>query len=157
MPYIPDNRAYSYLAAFFPLRRNLVVVDYFVIALNMSVVLLVAFGISNLREVQALWQMQRHALVKYFKLATRPARSRGRVPWLIARARWLGLLPSPPMQNGRAVEPVVVDEPVPSLQYFRSFTAWRVYTSPQQLNVEFAILVVEMAVVWGLLGLLLAQ
>ena len=60
--------------AFYPLRRNLVGVDYFVIALNMFVVLLVAYGISNLREVQALRQMQRHALVKYFKFATLPAR-----------------------------------------------------------------------------------
>ena len=61
------------------------------------------------------------------------------------------------MQNGQAVEPVVGDKPVPSLLYFRKFAAWRAYISPQQLNVEFAILIVEMAVVWGVLGLLLAK
>ena len=101
--------------------------------------------------------MQRHALVKYFKFATRTSTSGRRVPWLITKARWLGLLPSPPMQDGRAVEPVVGGDPVPSLRYFGKFVAWRVYTSPRQINVELAILVLEMAVVWGVLGPLLAK
>ena len=55
------------------------------------------------------------------------------------------------------MEPVVGDEHVQSVQYFGKFVAWRVHTSPRQLNVELAILVLEMAVVWGVLGLLLAK
>ena len=61
------------------------------------------------------------------------------------------------MKDGFIVEAMVGDAPVPSIQYTRSFAAWRVYTSPKQLNAELIILVLEMAVVWGLLGLLLAR
>ena len=47
-------------------RRTLGLSDYVGIALSMFALLSVAFSMSNRREIQVLWQMQRHALVHYY-------------------------------------------------------------------------------------------
>ena len=45
----------------------------------------------------------------------------------------------------------------PKFAYWSNFVAWDAYTSPTQLNVELSIVVVELVVVWGIVGFLLAR
>ena len=48
-----------------PVQRHVGLADAFAMAFNMLTLLWVAYGMSNYREVRALWQLQRHALVHY--------------------------------------------------------------------------------------------
>ena len=70
--------------------------------------------------------------------------------WLVKQCQWWGLLPRPPLINGVAVEPIVDEgSSVPTISYLGNFWALRAHTSPKQVNVEFNILLAEMAVMWG--------
>ena len=97
----------------------------------MLTLLCVIYGVSNHRELRALWQMQRHALVHYYKQDVVPANIPGREWWLTSAARWWGLLQSPPVVDGQPVEPVVSSLQVPRLGYLGSCMAWGAYTSPK--------------------------
>ena len=122
---------------------------------TMLTILWVAYCMSNYREVRALWQMQRHALVHHYHFAVKLAEPSRWNCWPLVLCRRYGLLNAPPVVDGRAVEPVVGDEPVPELRYFKSFVAWRAYTSPKQLHVQLVLLAAEMVLVLGVLGFLL--
>lgn len=126
-----------------PVKRHLVVVDAFAIAFSMLTLLWVAYGMSNYREVRDLWQLQRHAFVHHHKFNVERVGPVRRVWWPVALSRKIGLLYSPPVLNGWFVEPVVGSAPVPDIGYFKSFVAWRAYTSPRQLHVELGLLAAE--------------
>ena len=57
----------------------------------MLVVVWVAFSISNIREVRSLWNKQRHALVHYYKFATKVVGFEKKVHWLLATIQTMGL------------------------------------------------------------------
>ena len=66
----------------------------------------------------------------------------------------LGLLRSPPVVDGWVVKPVLGSS-TPNIGYFKSFVAWRAYTSPRQLHVELGLLAAELVLVLGVFGFLL--
>ena len=80
-------------------RRSLKAADYARLVFTMVALLFAVYGVSNHREVRALWQMQRHALVHYYKADVVPSSFR-RKGWLRRAALRLGLLHSPPMVDG---------------------------------------------------------
>ena len=110
---------------------------------------------SNYREVRALWQLQRHALVHSHKFDVHRVAPVRRSWWPVALCRRIGLLHSPPVVDGWVVEPLVGSTPLPDLGYLKNFVAWRAYTSPRQLHVELGLLVAEQVLVLGVLGFLL--
>ena len=138
------------------LQHALGATDYLRIALAMASVMLAAYSVSNYRETRALWQMQRHALVKQIKVEHRVVPTR-REMWLVRAARGWGLLHSPPVVDGQPVEPVMDSVPnAPNFGYLRNFVPWRAYLSPMQLNVEVSLVAAELVVVWGVLAVLAA-
>ena len=68
------------------LQHALGATDYLHIALAMASMILAAYSVSNYRETRALWPMQRHALVKQFKVEHRVVPTR-REMWLVRAAR----------------------------------------------------------------------
>ena len=73
---------------------------------------------------------------------------------VLACRRW-GLLKRPPTVGGVEVEPIIFEgSKVPNIRYVNSFWVLRAHTTPRQVNVEFTILLVEMAALWGGIWLL---
>ena len=86
---------------------------------------------SNYREVRALWQLQRHALVHHYKFDFRRVAPAREAWWPVALCRRIRLLHSPPVVDGWVVEPVVGNAPVPDIGDVKNFVAWRAYISPR--------------------------
>ena len=138
-----------------PVQHHMGVAGAFAMAFNMLALLWVAYGMSNYREVRALRQLQRHALVYYYKFDVQRVAPAREAWWPVALCRRIGLLHSPPVVDGWVVEPVVGNAPVPNIGYHKNFVAWRAYISPRQLHVELAILAAEQVLVLGVFGFLL--